>query len=172
MSKEGGDMELVAVNPVMVLGPILGQDDSTSIELVKKLLQGALPGYPHLSFGVVDVRDIADLHFRAMTNPAAKGERFLAIAGGFITMKEIGEVLKRNLGVPAKKVPSREIPDWLVKLVAFVDPSIRQVVPELGKNKNATNEKARQLLNWNPRSPEEAILATAESLLKFGMINK
>ncbi len=86
IAKEGGGLELAVVNPVGVFGPVLGPDYSTSILIVQRLMDGAVPGCPKLYFGVVDVRDVADLHLRAMTHPAAKGERFLAVAGDFMSM--------------------------------------------------------------------------------------
>ena len=131
-----------------------------------------MPGCPRLSFGIVDVRDVADLHLRAMTDPAAKGERFLAVAGDFMTMQEIAVVLKARLGAAAARVPTRVLPDWLLRLIALVDPSVRQIVPELGKFKNATNAKAKRLLGWKPRSREEAILATGESLIQLGLLRE
>ena len=148
----------------------LGPDYSTSILIVQKLLDGAMPGCPRLSFGVVDVRDVADLHLRAMTHPAAKDERFLAIAGDFMSMREMAQVMKGRLGPVAKRVPTREIPDWLVRLAALYDPSVRQILPELAKHKNATNAKAQHVLGWTPRSREEAIVATAESLARLRLL--
>ena len=170
MAKEGGALELSVVNPVGVFGPVLGPDYSTSIQIVQRLMDGAVPGCPRLSFGIVDVRDVADLHLRAMTHAAAKGERFLAIAGDFMTMLEIARVLKARMGAPAKRVPTLQLPDWLVRVVAMLDPSLKQIVPELGKMKNATNEKAKRMLGWAPRSNEESIVATAESLVRLGLL--
>lgn len=170
VSREGGGLELSVVNPVGVFGPVLGPDYSTSILLVQRLMDGAMPGCPRLYFGVVDVRDVADLHIRAMTDPAAKGERFLAVAGDFLSIQEIAKILKARMGDAAKRVPTRQIPNWLVRLSALRDPAIRQITPELGKHKNATNAKARRLLAWSPRSNEEAIVATAESLVRLGLL--
>ncbi len=170
IAAEGGGLELSVVNPVAVLGPVLGPDLSTSIQLVKRLMDGALPGAPQLSFGVVDVRDVADLHVRAMTDPAASGERFLAIAGEPMTIHEVAEVLKARMGDAAARVPTRVLPNAIVRLVALFDPSIRQFVPELGKVKRATNEKARRLLGWAPRSNEDGIVASAESLIRLGLL--
>jgi nucleoside-diphosphate-sugar epimerase len=119
---------------------------------------------------VVDVRDVADLHIRAMKDPAAKGERFLAVAGDFMWMIEIAKVLKSSLGESAEKVPTRELPDWLVRLAALRDPAVKQILPELGTAKNGTNEKARRMLGWAPRSREESIVATAESLVGLGLL--
>lgn len=168
IASEGGALELSVVNPVGVLGPVLGPDYSTSILLVQRLMDGAVPGCPRLYFGVVDVRDVVDLHLRAMTHPAARGERFLAVAGDFMSMVEIAKVLKRRMGASAKRVPTLQLPSWLVRIVALRDPAVRQIVPELGRRKNATADKAKRILGWSPRSNEEAIVATAESLVRLG----
>jgi dihydroflavonol-4-reductase len=170
IAREGGGLELSVVNPVLVLGPLLGSDFSPSILLVKELMEGAVPGCPRLYFGIVDVRDVADLHVRAMTHPAAKGERFLAVAGDFMSIREIAAVLKARLGAAAGRVPTRQMPDWLVRAVALFHPRARQILPELGKVKNGTSEKAQRLLGWAPRSREEAIAATGESLLRLGLL--
>jgi nucleoside-diphosphate-sugar epimerase len=170
IAREGGALELSVVNPVGVFGPVLGPDFSTSIEIVKRLMDGAVPGCPRLSFGVVDVRDVADLHLRAMVNPAAKGERFLAIAGDFMTMQEIAQVLKARMGDAARRVPTRVLPDFVLRLASIFDSSLKQIIPELGKFKNATNEKAKRVLSWAPRSNEDSIVATAESLVRLGLL--
>jgi dihydroflavonol-4-reductase len=170
IAREGGGLELAVVNPVLVLGPVLGPDVSSSIVLVKRLLNGAMPGCPDLWFGVVDVRDVADLHLRAMTAPAARGERFLATGGDFVSVRKIAEMLKEGLGPAARKVPTRQLPDWLMRVVGLFDAEVRGILPELGKHKNASNEKARRLLGWAPRSPKEAVIATARSLLKLGLL--
>ena len=170
IKNEGGTLELSVVNPVGVFGPVLGPDYSTSILLVQRLMDGAMPGCPRLYFGVVDVRDIADLHLRAMTNPAAKGERFLGVSGDFMSIVEIARTLKTRLGDAAKRVPAAQIPDFVVRLASMRDPAVKQIVPELGKYKNGSNEKARRVLGWQPRSREDAIVATAESMIQLGLL--
>lgn len=170
IAAEGRGLELSVVNPVVVLGPALSADYSASILLIERMLQGAIPVCPRLYLGVVDVRDIADLHIRAMLHPAAAGERFLGAAGDFMSMCEIARVLKSRLGPAARRVPTRQLPDWVARLAARVVPALRQALPELGKVKNATSEKARRLLGWTPRPNEEAIIATAESLVGLGLL--
>jgi nucleoside-diphosphate-sugar epimerase len=172
VAREGAALELSVVNPVGVFGPVLGPDYSTSIEIVRRLMDGAMPGCPRLSFGVVDVRDVADLHLRAMTNQAAKGERFLAVAGDFMTIQQIALVLKARMGPAASRVPTRLLPDWLLRVASLFDKSLGQITPELGKFKNATNEKAKRVLSWAPRSNEDSIVATAESLVRLGLLGK
>jgi dihydroflavonol-4-reductase len=170
IAREGGTLELSVINPVGVLGPVLSSDYSTSILLVQRLMNGAMPGCPRLNFGLVDVRDVAELHLRAMTHPAAKGERFLATAGDFLWMRDIARVLKSRMGTSAKRVPTRELPNWMVRLASLRDPAIKLITPELGKAKNATSEKARRMLGWAPRSSEDSIVATAESLVHLGLL--
>lgn len=167
---EGGALELSVVNPVGIVGPVLAPDFSTSILLVQRLLDGGMPGCPRLWFGLVDVRDVADLHLRAMTDPAAKGERFLAVSGGFLSMLEIARMLKAARPELAKRVPTRQLPDWLVRVAAWWDPAVGQLLPELGKRRDGTGEKARRLLGWSPRTPEEGVGATADSLRKLGLL--
>jgi dihydroflavonol-4-reductase len=170
VAKEGGALELSVVNPVGVFGPVLGPDYSTSILLIQRLMDGAMPGCPRLYFGVVDVRDVADLHLRCMTNPAAKGERFLAVTGDFMSIVEIARTLRARLGDAAKRVPKSQIPDFVVRLASMRDPAVKQILPELGKYKNGTNAKAVRVLGWQPRSREDACVATAESLLRLGLL--
>ncbi len=170
IANDGGGLELSVINPVGVLGPVLGPDFSSSILLVKRMIDGGMPGCPRLYFGVVDVRDVADLHIRAMTDPAAKGERFLAVAGDFMSLLDIADVLRRRIGRAARRVPTKELPNWMVRIAAIRSPAVKSILPELGKRKNGTAEKARRLLGWTPRSNEECIVATAESLVRLGLL--
>jgi nucleoside-diphosphate-sugar epimerase len=170
MAREGGSLELAVINPVVVFGPVRTADFSTSIQVVKRILEGSIPALPRIALGIVDVRDVADLHLRAMTAPAAAGERFLAVAGDFMSLQEIASMLKRRLGEAARRAPTRELPDWIVRTLSVFDSSLRQIVPELGRMRAASNEKARRLLGWAPRSNEDAVVATAESLLRLGLL--
>lgn len=169
VAQEGG-IELAVVNPVVVFGPVFGADYSPSIMIIQRMMDGSIPGCPQRWFGVVDVRDVAELHVRAMTHPAARGERFLATAGDFMSMLEIAQVLRARMGASGAKVPARQLPNWLVRLAALRDPALKQLVPELGKPRNGTNAKARGLLGWKPRSSEDAIVASAESLMRLGLL--
>jgi nucleoside-diphosphate-sugar epimerase len=170
VEEQGGPLELAVVNPVAVLGPLLGPDASTSIELVKRLVDGSMPGTPRVAYGLVDVRDVADLHVRAMTAPEAAGERFLAMGEEFRWISEMGEWLREAMPERAKKIPRRELPGLLVRLASLFDRDLRQLVPELGVRKRATNEKARRVLGWAPRSDRDAVVATAESLFALGVV--
>ncbi|HLY42159.1 MAG TPA: aldehyde reductase [Terracidiphilus sp.] len=167
---EAGTLELAVVNPVAVFGPVLSGDYATSIMVVQRMMDGAFPGLPRLWLGVVDVRDVADLHLRAMTHPAAKGERFLAVSGEFPSLHQIANMLRQRMGAAARRVPTRELPNWLVRLAAWRDPAVKQILPELGKVKNASSEKAQRVLGWKPRPREEAVVATAQSLLNLGLL--
>jgi dihydroflavonol-4-reductase len=170
IASEGNGLELSVINPVGIFGPALGPNYATSVEIVQRFLDGAVPVCPRISFGGVDVRDVADLHIRAMTSPAAKGERFLAVAGDVIKLIDVAMILKKRLGAIARRVPTREIPDWLVRLLANFIPDLRLIALELGNVRNLTNAKAKRILNWTPRPNEDCIVATAESLQRLGLL--
>jgi nucleoside-diphosphate-sugar epimerase len=170
IAKERGNLELSVVNPAGVFGPVLGPDYSPSIQLIQRLMDGAVPGCPKLHFGFIDVRDVVELHLLAMTHPGARGERFIAVSGDIISMLDIAKILKSRMGAAAKKVPTRELPNWVVRIAALRDPAVKVILPQLGKIKNVTSEKARRVLGWVPRANEESIVATAESLVRLKLL--
>jgi nucleoside-diphosphate-sugar epimerase len=169
IAAQGNALELTTINPSGIFGPALSTDYAGSLDLIKRLLIG-MPGCPQLYFAVVDVRDVADLHLRAMTSPEAKGERFIAVAGECMSMLGIATVLRDRLGEAASNVPTQELPNDVVRMAAKQDGALRQLLPLLGNIRNATSEKAQRVLGWAPRSREDAVVATAESLLKFGIV--
>ncbi|MDP1607519.1 MAG: NAD-dependent epimerase/dehydratase family protein [Rhodocyclaceae bacterium] len=164
-----GTTTLATVNPSVVLGPVLGRDFSDSVQVVQRLLSGRVPGLPRLGFSFVDVRDVADLHIRAMTAPEAAGQRFIA-AGDFAWMEEVAALLRDNLGDAARKVPTRRVPDVVLKLVALFDRSVAGVVPRLGERRTFTSAKAERVLGWRPRPLEETVLDCAKSLVASGAV--
>lgn len=170
IEREGGGLELAVVNPVGIFGPALGADLSGSLGIIKTMLDGGMPACPRVYFGVVDVRDVVDLHLRAMTTPNAKGERFLAVAGEPISMLDAARILHARLGAGASRAPTKQLPDWLVRALSLVKPQLREVVPQLGIKRRASNEKAKRELRWSPRSTEDTIAATGESLLQRGLV--
>lgn len=169
VAAEGGDMEFASVNPAAVFGPLLSDDLSTSIELVKQLLEGKVPMCPDIGFGIIDVRDVADLHYRALTTPGLRDERYVC-SGPFLKMIDVAGILTANLGDAGKKVPTRKMPDWLLKLFARVRPELKQLVAELGNVRGGDSRHAMQTLGWTMRTPDEAILATAHSLIERGIV--
>ena len=172
IAREGSALELSVVNPVGIFGPVLGADHSTSTLFIQRMMDGALPGLPRMVFGVVDARDVADLHVLAMTSPAAKGERFLAVSGDFMWVAEIAATLRRRLGAAAARVPTRILPDWLVRTVGLFSAEAAPAAPQLGPLKNATSAKAARVLGWTPRTREDALAATGESLVRLGLLKK
>ncbi len=167
---EGGNLEFSTVNPVAVMGPVLGPDYSHSNQILKRMLEGEINACPKIDSCYVDVRDVADLHLLAMIHPKAKGERFLATSGNALSMLDVAKILKRRLGDDAKKVPTNEVPNWKLRLAALTNPSLRMLATLLGKYAQVSGEKAKKVLNWTPRSNEEAIVATAKSMLQMGLI--
>ena len=172
IDEEGGDLELAVINPVGIFGPVLGRDFASSIEIVRRIVAGELPGYPNLSMQAVDARDVAAAHLLAMTTPAARGERFVVTADGVLSMKQMGAILKEHLGDAGARIPRRSIPNIGVRIAALFDKPLRQIVPELGEVKEASNAKARSVLGWTPRSKEDAVVATGESLVRLGLLER
>ena len=126
---------------------------------------------PNIPFSIIDVRDVADLHIRAMTNPNAKGQRFLAMAGGKITMPEIALLLKNKMPSVAKKVSRRTLPNWVIYMAALFNKQAKEVAHLLKVSRNMSNAKVKKVLGWIPTANnEEAILASVESMIKFGTI--
>jgi len=170
VEREGNGLELAVVNPVGIFGPVLNEDLSTSIEIIKRMLEGGLPGAPRLYFGVVDVRDVAGMQIKAMTAPEAKGERFLAVAGDPVSIYDMSVILQQGMGEKAGKAKLRQMPDWLIRVMALFNPLAREAAPRVGIRSAASNAKARELLGWQFRSNEEAIVASGESLIRLGIV--
>lgn len=170
IEREGGGLELATVNPVGIFGPVTGRDLSTSTEIIRRLLEGKLPGAPDIWFGAVDVRDVADLHVRAMRSPVAAGERYLAMSGEPVSVHQIALLLRQCFGPVARRVTTRRIPSWQVRLAALFNPLARTLVPDLGLVKRTSNEKARKELGWQPRPAKDALVATADSLLRLKLV--
>lgn len=166
---EAPEIEFASVNPAAVFGPLLSDDLSTSIEVVKQLLEGKVPMCPDVGFGIIDVRDVADMHYRALTAEGIKDERFVC-SGPFLKFIDVANILKANLGEQARKVPMRKMPDWLLKALAVFRPELKQVVAELGNVRGGDSRHAMQRLGWTMRPPEEAILATAHGLIERGIV--
>jgi nucleoside-diphosphate-sugar epimerase len=166
---EGGEMEFASVNPSGVFGPLLSDDISTSIEIVKQMLDGKVPMCPDIGFGIVDVRDVADLHYRALTAEGVKDERYVC-SGPFLKMIDVAKILRADLGEQARKVPTRRMPNWLLRVFALVQPDAKQLLGELGNIRGGDSSHAMKALGWTMRSPEEAILATAHSLIERGIV--
>jgi dihydroflavonol-4-reductase len=163
----GAESRLATVNPGAIIGPVLSDDRSYSLQAIERLLNG-MPAVPRLGFVFVDVRDVADLHIRAMTAPAAGGERFLAV-DRFLWLQDVGRILRERLGPAAAKVPTRRAPDLLIRAMALFDPGVRSIVGDLGQSATYTAQKAKTMLGWQPRPVADSIADTAESLIERGL---
>ena len=166
---EGKGLELAVINPTGILGPALSADVSTSLEIPIRLLNGKTPGLPRIGFSFVDARDVAECHVKAMELPEAAGERFLA-THDFMWFAEAAEVLRRKFPAYAKKIPVRKVPDFALKLMAMFQPVYRQTVTELGRTRKASNAKASRVLGVGFRSAEDALIASAESLIALKVV--
>lgn len=158
-------MEMVAINPPFVLGPVPNKNYNTSSELIRTYLLRQVPGTARIKIAVVDVRDVASAILLAMEVKEAAGNRFLVSSGDLWT-KEIADILHEAFAKRGYKIPTLLLPSFVVRLVALFDPKVAALVKSLDWDYKISNEKAKRILNWNPRSPKEAVLSMAESLIE------
>ncbi len=166
--EQGAEQRLATVNPGAILGPLLSRDASYSLEAIERLLKG-IPGTPKVGFSFVDARDVAALQVKAMVAPGAGGQRFIAVAE-FLWMAEVAATLRRELGDDASKVPSRGVPNLLVRAMALFDPGIRSITNQLGKKLTYSSAKAETTLGWAPRPVEQTIAETGRSMVDLGLV--
>ncbi len=168
MRTSAGAMTLTTILPGLVLGPVLSQSASGSVELVLRMLTGRMPALPRIGFSIVDVRDVVELHLLALRRPAAYGERFIG-AGDFLWMSDIARLLREQLGGRAAKVPRRALPDLVLRLAALFQNDARTIAPLIGKRAEFDINKSARLLGWHPRPSTETVLACAHSLIEHGL---
>jgi nucleoside-diphosphate-sugar epimerase len=167
---EGDDrLELAVINPGMIFGPVLDNHYSTSGEVVRKLMRREYPGCPKLYIPAVDVRDVAAAHISAMTNPGADGKRFCCVAQ-CAWMREVAEILNNHFSAQGYKIPTRELPSFIVRFVALFDKTARLIVGHLGQRSEISNTLIKQVLEWKPRDLEEMIVAMGQSMIQHGVV--
>ncbi|MGW3865477.1 NAD-dependent epimerase/dehydratase family protein [Streptomyces sp. NPDC005047] len=164
-----GGIELTVINPTGIFGPQLGDRPSASLGLVKRMLAGRMPVVPIMYFGVVDVRDVVDLHLRAMVHPKAAGERFLAVGGPSVSLFGMARILREHFPAAADLLPSVELTVEQVREAAKTTPALRDAAALHGRIPVISNEKARSVLGWEPRNVRETIVATADSQIRLGL---
>jgi nucleoside-diphosphate-sugar epimerase len=169
IAEKGGSTTMATVHPALVIGPVLSDDYSGSVQVIERLLAGRVPGLPRFGFNFVDVRDVAELHLLAMTAPAAAGQRFIA-AGQFAWMADVADLLRTKMGAQGAKVPTMRVPDFVLRVAAIFDKELTAVVPGLGKRHDFSSEKAQRILGWKHRSLEDAVLDCARSLIAEGVV--
>lgn len=169
MATYDGPTELCTVLPGAVFGPILTADNVGTTQIIQRMLTGRMPGTPKIGLEVVDVRDLVDLHLRAMTAPQAAGERFLG-TGEFVWMREIAAALKDALGPQAASVPTRQLPNFVVRLAAISDPGLRAITVSLGRRNRHSTAKAERVLGWKARPAAQTVVECAQSLIAHGVV--
>jgi dihydroflavonol-4-reductase len=162
-------MTLATVLPGMILGPMINKSVSGSLELISRLLTGKLPALPRIGFGIIETQNLVDLHLRAMTSPAAANQRFIGV-GDFLWISDIAEILKKRFPDRSAKIPSRQLPDWILRLSALFQEEARFMAPMLGKRREFDTSKASSLLQWHARPSSEAVIECAKSLIDRGLV--
>lgn len=171
IEKQGRGLEFATINPVAIWGPSLDAHVSGSFHLLENLLNGTMKAIPNISLNVVDVRDVADLHIRAMETPAANGNRFIASADGQISLPQIAKLIRNKRPEISQKVSTRVLPDFILSIASLFNSRAKEGVLLTKMNRNVSNQKAKNTLNWQPiTSQEESILAAVDSLTKYNLI--
>jgi len=165
----GAAMELVVINPGLVLGPLLSPDWGTSGELVKRIMDHDIPAIPDISLAMVDVRDVASAHLSALTLPEAAGQRFICAEANH-AMMEVAVILQRHLGPLGYKIPTKRLPSIAIRLMALFDSTVRLAMNDLGTKQNVTNDRLRTVLHWSPRSLDEMTISMADSMIRYGVV--
>ena len=169
MAGQAGPTTLTTILPAAISGPVTGAENLHSLQLVQRMLNGSLPRYPRLGFCIVDVRDVADLHIRAMTAPEAAGERLIA-ASDWMWMGDVARTLRDALGPQAAKAPTRPMPDLVLRSVALFQRPVRFVIPLLGRKHVFSSAKARAVLDWRPRPAADTIVDAARDAIALGAV--
>jgi len=164
MAQSAGTMTLTTILPGAIFGPVLSTANLGSVQFIERLVEGKLPGVPRLGFCVVDVRDLAALHVRAMLAPEAAGQRFVAV-GDFMWMEDIAQTLRAELGPEAAKVPTRRLPDAVLRMLAWFSPPLRALTPLLGRRQVFNSAKAQRILGFSPRPAAATVVDCARNLL-------
>jgi dihydroflavonol-4-reductase len=165
-------MELVTILPGLVLGPVLSSHFSSSGEAVKRMMNHEVPGMPDVWFPPVDVRDVAWSHVKAMTQPAANGQRYICAASDSVSLLSIAKILDEHYASQGYKIPLRKLPKTAVRVVALFDHDLKFIVPEIGKPFHADPTKIKTELGLEPRDLTVMTLAMADTMIQYGIIKK
>jgi dihydroflavonol-4-reductase len=162
-------LELVMINPGMILGPILSPDWGTSGESVRRLMLGDFPGIPNVNYAPVDVRDVAGAHMAAMTTPEASGQRFICALEN-VSMRDMATILHRHFGPRGYRIPTRRLPSWITRTVAVFDRTAKLALNDLDKRQDLDASRIRSVLDWEPRGHEEMVVEMGESMIEQGIV--
>lgn len=164
---EAPDMALTVINPGFIVGPPLDSNFGSSIGVIRRFLRGKDPMLPAVGFPIVDVRDVAEMHLRALQRPATAGRRYLAVAGS-MWMYDMGRILKA--AYPDRRIPTRIAPKFVLRILALFDSEIRAVLPEVGKMEQVSNVRAIAEMGMQFIAPEDALRAAAKALVDQKMV--
>ena len=160
-------MQLTTINPVFVIGPPLDGLFGTSVSVIERLLKASDPMLPNFGFAMVDVRDVAAAHVRALTAPGTAGKRYIA-ADQFLWFTDIAKILKTNF--PNRKIVTRRAPDFVVRILALFDKAIASIVPILGKRQELSGARAQAELGITYRDVRASVVETAQFLIDHKLV--
>lgn len=160
---KGKSTTLTTLLPGAIFGPVINPDQTGSVSIIRELLRGRPALLPRLGLNITDVRDLAEAHVTAMTEPKAAGERFIVL-GEALWFGDVARILRHRLGARAAKVPRHGLPDWLVRLLANFQPRLKELLPLLGRTQKFSADKARAVLGYSPRPPADTIVDCGASV--------
>ncbi len=169
VANEAPEIHYASVNPGFVLGPVLDADLGSSPQVIAMMQKGAYPAVPKISVMCVDVRDIADMHVKAMETGEPSGGRYVGISE-LMWFVDMSRAIRNNLGDDGRKAPIHELPSFVVRLMAPFDKTLRMIVPDLGKARIIDNSRTREALGMTFRPGEDAVVATARSLAELKLV--
>jgi dihydroflavonol-4-reductase len=165
----GWEKRIAVVNPGFILGPTLDGRTNTSLDVIKLIMTGAYPAIPPIEYAIVDVRDLAELHVRAMTVPEAGGRRLIGTADA-LSMNEMGRVLREAFPEYSEKIPTRTLPAFLVRILANFNPTMKTIVPDIGLVALAENDYVTEMTGVEFRPAEGAVIAAGQSLIDHSVV--
>jgi nucleoside-diphosphate-sugar epimerase len=162
-------MEMVALNPTNVFGPVLDGHYHTSTEWYRTIMRAESPGVARMQMNFVDVRDLVEVLIKALTVPEAVGKRFIC-NGASIPLKEFADILRDNFSNRGYRVPNRILPDFVIRFMSMFMPKVKAVADQLQWDHTLSTEQVQRVFGWQPRPYRQTIIEMAESLVKFGLV--
>jgi dihydroflavonol-4-reductase len=162
-------LALTTIHPGAILGPALDEDASISLRMVSGLLDGSTPAMPSNGFSLIDVRDVAAMHIAALQQPSSAGHRYLATSD-YVAFPQVADILRGAYS--DREITRKQVPDWIIKLLARFGGPARQIINDIGNEKHYDRTKGEELLGRPFISGKDAILATAESVIRLGLVRE
>jgi len=169
MESKGLKSKLTTINPGGVFGDALDKKGGTSIEYVRQFLKGKFPGAPKFAVLISDVKDIAKAHVACIGNNKVGGRR-LIVGKEVKKLVELSQLMAEAMPEYAKKLPKKELPNFMVKLISYIDSSAKMMIPDLGILMQTDTSYAEELLGFKFKPAKDCITENAKSVVQLGLV--